>query len=305
VIHGVLAVVPTYYPEQAALADLVATLCAQSVPVLVVDDGSPCTFDPALEAARDAGARVVQHATNAGIARGLNDGLRAAAETGATWLLTVDQDSEITEDYIDQILRAAQDAAAELGPEHIGAVAAGLIDDASGDLTYPSRFVEGVVITQEVIQTGTIWDVQALTAVGGFDETLGIDAVDAAACLRLRQTGRRIVLAPDACIRHRIGKGRQVRVLGRSVLASGHAPQRRTTIIHNRLRLFPAEFAQDPVHALRTLRRVAMNTALAVTVEDDRWAKARASAKGLLPTGDEWPMNALHRKGKNSPEAKR
>ncbi|MEI6363988.1 MAG: hypothetical protein WCP95_17870, partial [Actinomycetes bacterium] len=69
--------------------------------------------------------------------------------------------------------------------------------------------------------------------------------------------------------------------------------------------LFPAEFAQDPVHALRTLRRVAMNTALAVTVEDDRWAKARASAKGLLPTGDEWPMNALRRKGKNSPEAKR
>ena len=72
-------------------------------------------------------------------------------------------------------------------------------------------------------------------------------------------------------------------MLGRDVLSSGHSPERRTTMVRNRLRLFPAEFAQSPTHALRTMRRVAVNTALAVTVEDDRWAKAKASARGLLP----------------------
>ena len=54
-------------------------------------------------------------------------------------------------------------------------------------------------------------------------------------------------------------------------------------MVRNRLRLFPAEFAQSPVHALRTLRRVAVNTALAVTIEDDRWAKAKSSARGVFP----------------------
>ena len=60
--------------------------------------------------------------------------------------------------------------------------------------------------------------------------------------------------------------------------------ERRTSIVRNRLRLAPEEFAQSPVHALRTLRRVAVGTALAVTVEEDRWAKAKASARGLLPS---------------------
>jgi len=74
-----------------------------------------------------------------------------------------------------------------------------------------------------------------------------------------------------------------VSVLGRKVMATGHSPERRTTIVRNRLRLAPEEFKQDPVHALRTLRRVTMGTLLAVTVEDDRWAKAKASFRGLFP----------------------
>ena len=140
----------------------------------------------------------------------------------------------------------------------------------------------GMPTTHELIQTGTLWSVGALVAVRGFDETLGIDAVDAAACLRLREAGRAIVVAPGAAITHRVGDGQQVTVLGRSVLASGHSPARRTTMVRNRLRLFPAEFAMSPLHALRTIRRLSVNTALAVTVEPDRWAKAKASARGLL-----------------------
>ena len=91
------------------------------------------------------------------------------------------------------------------------------------------------------------------------------------------------MVAPEVSITHRIGEGRQVTLLGRSVLASGHSPERRTTIVRNRLRLAPEEFRQSPAQAFRSLRRVAVSTALAVTVEDDRWAKLRASARGLLP----------------------
>jgi GT2 family glycosyltransferase len=169
-----------------------------------------------------------------------------------------------------------------LGEENVGAVAAGAIDDASGEIGYPVTWRDGIATTEEVIQTGTLWSVAALSAIGGFDEALGIDAVDAAACLALRRAGLGIVLAPDVRLVHRIGSGRQVRILGRDVLASGHSPERRASILRNRLRLFPAEFAQSPRHGLRTLRRVTVQTALAVTIEEDRWAKAKASVRGLL-----------------------
>lgn len=277
------AVVPTYRCDAGDLQALLGTLECPPSEVVIADDASPCTADRALKAAADAGAVVVRHRRNAGIARSLNVGLRHASARGAAWLLTVDQDSVLGPEHVDLLLAAAADAATVLGSGRVGAVAAGIIDDASGEIGYPVIWREGVATTQEVIQTGTLWSVEQLLALGGFDESLGIDAVDAAACLALRSAGLHIVLTPDVRITHQLGDGRQVRLLGRNVLASGHSPERRTTIVRNRLRLFPGEFAQSPTHAVRTLRRVAVQTGLAVTVEDDRWAKAKAAAKGLRP----------------------
>ena len=281
----VAAVVPSFRPPHEDLATLVRGLRTAGVPVLVADDASPCTSDRTLRDLLDAGAEVLRHRRNQGIARSLNDGLAYAQQQGAAWLLTVDQDSVLPTGYVERLVRAAQAAVDALGADRVGAIGAGSIDDASGTLRYPSSETEGVLTTQEIIQTGTLWSVQGLLDTGGFDETFGIDAVDAAACVRLRAAGRRIVLVPDLTLSHSVGDGRQVTLLGRTVLASGHAPERRTTIVRNRLRLAPEEFRQSPVQAMRSLRRVAVSTALAVTVEDDRWAKARASARGLLPRG--------------------
>lgn len=286
VVHPkVLVVVASFKPDREALLALTSGLAALSLPVLVVDDASPCTTDAVLRELAAGGATVIRHRRNAGIARSLNDGLRLASSQGATWLLTVDQDSVLAADHFDLLLAEAERAAEVLGPDRVGAVAAGTIDDASGEIGYPVTWCDGVATTEEVIQTGTLWSVPSLLEFGGFDERLGIDAVDAAACLRMRQAGRVLVLAPELSIAHRIGSGRQVRLLGRNVLVSGHSPERRATILRNRLRLFPAEFAQSPVHALRTIRRVGVQTALAVTIEDNRWAKVKASARGLIPRG--------------------
>ena len=256
-------------------------MLAAQAEVIVADDASPCTSDRVLADVASQGIPVVRHARNAGIARSLNDGLRHAQATGAAWLLTVDQDTVISVDHVARLVTVAGAVSRSM---RVGAVAAGRIDDAAGPLAYPVTVVDAVPTTQEVIQTGTLWCVTALEAIGGFDEYLGIDAVDAAACVRLRAADYSLVLAPDVAIAHQVGASREVSVLGRTVMATGHSPERRTTIVRNRLRLAPEEFQQDPVHALRTLRRVAMGTLLSVTVEDNRWAKAKASAKGLWPT---------------------
>ena len=274
-----MAVVPTFRPDSGALLDLLEVLAAQA-DVIVADDASPCTSDRVLADVASQGIPVVRHARNAGIARSLNDGLRHAQATGAAWLLTVDQDTVISVDHVARLLAVASAVSRSV---RVGAVAAGRIDDAAGPLAYPVTVVDAVPTTQEVIQTGTLWSVTALEAIGGFDESLGIDAVDAAACVRLRAADYSLVLAPDVAIAHQVGASREVSVLGRTVMATGHSPERRTTIVRNRLRLAPEEFQQDPVHALRTLRRVAMGTLLSVTVEDNRWAKAKASFRGLFP----------------------
>ena len=270
-----MAVVPTFRPESGELIRLVASLQAQSISVLVTDDASPCTSDPALRAVESLGVDVVRHRHNRGIARGLNDGLAFAVARGAAWLLTVDQDSSVPPGYVSALRAASTDG--------VGVIGAEIISDASGDVRYPTSQTDGHLTTEEVFQTGSLWSVAAITAIGGFDESLGIDAVDAAACLRLRERGFIVALAPGLRLEHRVGSARQVTLLGRTVLATGHSPQRRTTMVRNRLRLAPAEFRQSPKHAFRTLRRIGVNAVLGATVEENRWAKTKGTIKGLWP----------------------
>jgi rhamnosyltransferase len=269
----VAAVVPGFAPDPRGISTLVASLIEAGLPTLVVDDGSP---DPLyLAQLGDLGAVTAAHPSNAGIARSLNDGVRFAESSGADWLLTVDQDSSLPPEYVDFLLAAARPGVGVIGAETIG--------DAAGDLRYPTRVVKGQLVTEEVFQTGSLWSIAALQEIGGFDEDLGIDAVDASACLRLREVGYTVALAPGLRLEHHFGSGRTVRLLGREVFATEHSPARRETMVRNRLHLFPREFRQSPRHALRTIRRLGVNVLLGITVEENRWAKAKGAARGLIP----------------------
>ena len=124
-----------------------------------------------------------------------------------------------------------------------------------------------------------------MTALGGFDESLGIDAVDAAACLGLRAAG--------LSIRHLAHTARSPTTSAPGVRCASPGPRRtryraiapsvaRRSCATGCVSSRGSSHSRQPM-PLRTLRRVAVNTALAVTVEDDRWAKAKASARGVLP----------------------
>ena len=276
-----VALVPTFRPDPS-LIDLVDLIGHEVAHVLVSDDASPCTSDPVLASLSGKSAvMVIRHGVNRGIARGLNDGLHFAHSLGATWLLTIDQDSNPTANYIPELLAQANQRV-ESG-ENLGAIGAHFIRDTNGDMRYPERGTIGHRTTEEIIQTGTLWSVPVLITLGGFDESLGIDAVDAAACLALRQHGFTIGLADNLALDHRIGDSRTLPLGRRRIMITGHSPTRRATMVSNRLRLFPAEFRQSPRHALRTMRRVVVNQSLGLIIEKDRAVKLRGTIHGLRP----------------------
>ncbi len=284
--NPVIAVVATYRPAAQSLLALLADLAGEGVTTIIVDDASPCTFDPLLRQVSDqvAGAGPVQvqrFDNNRGIARSLNAGLAFANDQKAKWLLTLDQDTRLPAGVIEQLLATA--ARAKQAGLQVGAIGPIVVDTGGGEIKYPTRESSGFATTAEIVQSGALWSVAALQEIDGFDERLGIDAVDAAACLHLRQIDYQVLVDADARITHSLGAARAVQVLGRTVLATGHSAERRTTMVRNRLQLAPAEFMQSPMQGLRSLRRLAMSTALAVTVEENRWAKAKASARGLFP----------------------
>jgi rhamnosyltransferase len=207
---------------------------------------------------------MLRHHVNEGIGRGLNYGLAFAQECGADWMLTVDQDSRLPHGYVEHLAGVADDVLS--AGVRVGVMGALHIDDASGDFTYPTELSNDALQpypeTEELIASGSLWNVAALVSIGGFDSTLGMDAVDSAACLSLREAGYRVIALPGITFEHRIGAGDRAQILGRSVLRTGHSRQRRQSILANRLRLFPREWRQSPRHAIRTVRRAGVNVIL-------------------------------------------
>ena len=279
---SVVAVIPTYRPPEQ-VKDLVRVLTDGVDAVVISDDASPCTSDELLHDIREmADVEVLRHHTNAGIARGLNEGLPTAQRLHAPWLLTFDQDSLVDGDYLPALISCAEERI--LAGERLGALGAEVILDASGPMTYPLTTVNGQPVTEELIQTGTLWNVAALTEVGGFDESMWMDAVDAAACLALRRSGFSVGVAEGLQVQHEIGSSTMVMIGGRPVMVTGHSPDRRASMLRSRLRLLPAEFAQSPRHAMRTIRRVMVNQSLGLMIEGQRWQKAKGTIRGLLPS---------------------
>ena len=278
-MEEVCAVIATFRPDRSLLHVLQGLQPQVSI-VAVIDDASACTYD---EIFRSIPSDVIvrRHAENRGIARSLNDGLRIASEHSAPWLLTLDQDSVPDPHMLANMLNLAT----RCSGTPIGAIAPGRVRIAEQFLSYPLTLRDGLPTTHEVLQSGTIWNVAALNEAGGFNESLGLDAVDAGACLALRKRGYLISVCEDAAIEHRWGDARWVRVFGRSIAVTNHSSDRRATMVRNRIRLAPAEFRQSPTHALRTLRRVAVSSALAVTVESHRWDKAKAAMRGVWQAG--------------------
>lgn len=259
----IVAVATVLDPPSGTAAEL-AALAPQVAAVVVVDDGSTTRVE-------FPGVQVVSHEQNKGIAAALNTGVRAAQELGATHVLTVDQDSRFGPDYVQQLVAAWERAQRQgLNPGAVGAVG-------FSGLSHRGQWHDQVMVVPESIQSGTLFSVEALTAIGGFDESLVIDGVDTDACLRLADHGYDVCVAPVE-FEHSLGNGHFVSILGRRVWSSGHPPFRRFYITRNGLLLLRRHARRHPRWAAVSSRRLLVASVLAAGDRQQR-AAMRAGVK--------------------------
>ncbi len=206
---SVTAVVPVH--NRADLLDrLVASLRAQTTPaveILAVDNAST---DDAPERARAAGCRVIGMGENAGFARAVNRGWKAAK---TDWIAILNSDVELDPRWIERLTSQAADAS----------FATGLILNAADrnrvDGTYDlvSRAAcawraghgeppgpEGRTSTPIVIAPGTacIFRREVLARLNGFDESFGSYLEDVDLGLRCLKEGFAGRYVPDAVAWH-------------------------------------------------------------------------------------------------------
>lgn len=263
----VVVVVATYEPRPPTTALLERLIASGHRPV-VVDDGSQ--HPPPVVT----GAELLRLPHNQGIAAALNAGLRAARARGATHVITLDQDSMVGPDF------AAQMSAAWVQAGELGLRPAAVAPGGVAGITYRGPAHGPLLTVPEVMQSGSMFGLDQLRAIGDFDESLVIDGVDTDACLRLRKAGWDVVVAPVQ-FQHQLGRARAWRVGSRTILLTRHAPFRDYYMARNRLLLVRAHLRDEPRWAFGMARRTTVAFLLTALLDKGRWTKLAAMLRGL------------------------
>ncbi len=192
-------VIVLFHPSASDLANLVRMARWGALVVAVVNEADDVGRDAALAS----GAQVILNTENLGLARALNQGIAAAFDGGAGYVLLLDQDSRPRADMFDRLLGVARVIEAE--GRALACVAPVLRDrKATTDLAESATFA-----TSGTLLTRVGWD-----RVGQMWEALFIDGIDHEWCFRARARGLETVQVGDAVLEHDMGEG-GINVLGR------------------------------------------------------------------------------------------
>jgi rhamnosyltransferase len=277
--------VPTFHPDDGVVRRL-RDLARQVDRVIVVDDGSGPSADGVLADAAASGVEVHRLERNSGIAAALNVGVRVALDDGADYVVNVDQDSDLPEDYIAIALGIFARANAVT---RLGIVAVDAVNGAPALPTWVSP--EGFGLVPEAIQTGFVISRECLERGGLFDERLVIDCVDTEYCLRVRDRGFRIAVAKGTDIRHSIGRRAELRPFGiplrhresgRIATYQYHSPFRRYYIARNNIDLILRNVLRRPRWVGAVLRREMGGMIVSMVSGPQRIAQVLAITTGTV-----------------------
>lgn len=286
------ALVVTYYPDPGFPERLQAIL--REFPLLLVWDN---TDDREVSASiasevKRIGARFATGSANIGLGTAFNRGFARLAELGATWICTFDQDSMPQSGFAAELLGTASRqlvdgmSVAAVGANWRDAVRMRMARHLVRHPYVPLAFRRVEALTDLasvdfVISSGCLTRLEAWRQLGGFDETLFIDLVDADFCLRAKRAGWTIAVSASSILQHHRGSKRAVQRFGRTWWPSCMPPKRLRYLFRNRVRLLLRHGRATPHWAIYE-----MTHSLKVLIEDvlltsGRWTRLRAIIAGL------------------------
>lgn len=246
-VSDICAVIVSYRPDPAAIADLVETVMPQVGAVALVDNASGGGWQAAIgELLAAHGGTLLDQPRNIGLAAAQNAGIDWARARGFRHVLLLDQDSEPGAGMVAALLRALQALSATgkvaaVGPRFhdlrerrdapFVRVAFPLNRKLWCDADTPS------IACDFLISSGALIPLAVLDEVGPMDAGLFIDNVDLEWSFRARARGYTLHGVCAATMRHRLGDERRALPFGRGQIVV-HGPPRLYYMMRNRLLLY-------------------------------------------------------------------
>jgi rhamnosyltransferase len=274
--NGTCAVIIIFRPQVSVLDNL-AKVRPQVDGLVVVDNGSsPELLAPFQAVAREIGFTLIENGVNLGVAAALNVGVRCARAQGFDHVVLFDQDSTVTDGFIDAML-----AAYESHPHrsNVVIVTPSQVERNTGRTRVHGCTKDGGPLV--AITSGSLMPIKIFDQCGWFEGDLIIDCVDHEYCLRARSLGYTLAECQQAVLLVAVGSVKFHHTLGLCIRATHHSAKRRYYITRNRLVLVQRFYKQQPRWCYGTIMEIVTDTLTVLCVEEERWKKLVNTARGI------------------------
>ncbi len=268
--RSVCGVIVTYHPTAKMIEDLSKVL-AQVQGLVVVDNASNAeVVDRLRGASRGLGFHLIENGENLGIAEGLNQGILWARNEGYPWVVLLDQDSKITDGFVNQMfatweVHPARERVASMHPKYL--------DPSTGREPNFLRAEDGGPVTS--MTSGALMPTWIFDKIGLFSSEYFIDQVDTEYCLRIRAAGYLVADSRDAVLLHATGFPERRRFLFFNFEPTHHSAVRRYYLSRNRVAVYRKYFRVFPGVISHAIYYASRETLKCLIAERERPRKLR------------------------------
>lgn len=246
-------------------------IAAQAEGLVVVDNGSNADEVASLKKASEKlGFHIIENRENLGIAEALNQGVRWARDNGFTWVILFDQDSKITEGFINRMFEGWQ---SHPNRDRIASIHPRYVNPKTAREPKVLRAKDGGPVIS--LTSGALMPVWIFDKIGWFASEYFIDEVDREYCYRIRAAGYQIADSRDAILLHSAGNPEPRTLFGLTFTPMHQSATRRYYMSRNRIALYKKYFPVFPLWILRSMEESLRETIKCFIGEHDRPRKFR------------------------------
>lgn len=209
---------------------------------------------------------------NKGIAYALNLGAKYAIEDNFKYLLTLDQDTKMT----DKIINAMKDFLANNKDKKIGLISPYQVIDKNETIENCNQVIDMI----EVMTSGNIINLDIYKKIGGFKDWLFIDCVDTDYCMNLHKHGYKVLRLNYLQVEHELGHLEKHKLFNKYYSCFNHNPIRRYYIVRNNLYINEMYKELFPEYCKKLIRIQKGQVKRILAFEKNKYKKLKMMYKG-------------------------
>lgn len=227
-------VICLYNPDLDILSKNLSVLKNLQIFTILVDDYSSVSLDSIVHEFKNSQFILMKKSENLGIGNSLNIGCDYLLKNNFTWVLTLDQDTKLEEEWIEKLLIAKNKYEKLLRNAFIFH---SIPKDPRTDQIFyykiNSTELKDVGISHFSFTSGSLMSLEVWQKLGRFNEELFLDYIDIDICFRARISGYKIYAIENAVMSHPVGNRMFYNLWNAKIVLINHSPIRNYYVVRN------------------------------------------------------------------------